>query len=249
MNITVVIAGVRDPKWPFDSGYPRVLSPFDAAALELALQLKDARPTVEIAGLVFGRPGDESLVRAVTAVKVDRAIAIHDPAERQWNFTTMAQRIWRAIQRETPQADLLLLGRQFGDLDDSSVPACLAEHAQRPFVRFAHCLSFDAAGAGVIATRERGLSRDHIACPAGAIVSVTNDRANRLRYPLLKNVMMAKKSPVTWGVEGAVDAGKVDVISLEPTIARPSQRSCVWIEGSAAERAVRLARLLAEVAA
>ena len=51
MNIVVLIGGVHDPKWPIalgdeGSAIPaaenQVLSPFDEAALEVALRIRDA---------------------------------------------------------------------------------------------------------------------------------------------------------------------------------------------------------------
>ena len=69
MNIAVLLAGIVDPKWPLqglhlgaggvvagDDKLPGKLSPFDEAALETALKLRDADPDVNICAFLLGGP-------------------------------------------------------------------------------------------------------------------------------------------------------------------------------------------------
>ena len=63
MKVAVLIAGVQDPKWPVtpsgalgeeQGDQHRIMSPFDEAALEIALRLRDADPAVQIMAHVGG---------------------------------------------------------------------------------------------------------------------------------------------------------------------------------------------------
>jgi len=78
MNVLVLISGIADPKWPLPpqpdatalqihaSRYA-VMSPFDEAALELALKLRDADPSVAITAVVAG---GEALARKTAEWRV-----------------------------------------------------------------------------------------------------------------------------------------------------------------------------------
>jgi len=247
MKLVVVLAGVRDPKWPFDSDHPRVLSPFDGAALELALKVRDAEPATEVVALVFGTPEDEALARSVLALKPHRLVAVSASAEQMWDLRAMAQQVCDMLIGEVPAADVVLMGRQFGDLDDGAVPACVAALSGASFVRMAHGLVTLEPGR-LAAARERGGHLEFVTCSRGTVVSVTNDRNNRLRYPLLKNVMMTKKFPLVWTNVPEAGAARAVLVSLRPREERTRLQAFVRIEGAdTAQRARQLAIYLREV--
>lgn len=127
MNIVVLLAGVHDPKWPItqeaalsELDDKRIMSPFDEAALELALRIRDADSSTHIAARVAGGKGAMGIARSVLALKI-RDVAIFS-IERPWDQAAVA----RALVPLCKGADLVLIGREFGDFDDGLVPSTLA---------------------------------------------------------------------------------------------------------------------------
>lgn len=245
MNVVVLIAGVCDSKWPFGAAQPRVLSPFDESALEVALKLRDADPLISICAVVLGRDGDEPLVRAVASHRPDRLLAVEDQPGREWDLAGLALRLQVLMAREAADAELVLVGRQFGDRDDGTLPPCLAVALGAGFVRMAQAVGV--VDGRFIASRERAGALERIALAAPLVASITNDRANRLRHALLKNVMISKRTPVTW--TRLVEADAALAVSLQACTASPPPartQACRMLEGPLAEQAAQLAQYLNE---
>ncbi len=240
MNVLVLLAGVLDPKWPIetaDGGLPArnaerlILSPFDEAALETALGLRDASPEIMIRVVVLGGDGAGKLARTVAAFNIPvETLQVAD----WWDQNILAE----ALAGVADEADLLLVGREFGDCDDGLVPALLAARLGRPLFARAQAVRDgrvmrEAAGAEEWAALDRPL-----------VVSVTNDRHNRLRKPLMKNVMLARKAviealpPSTKESDAAFRA-----VRLIASARRPVE--CRMIEGTSEAQARQIAEMLA----
>ena len=88
------------------------------------------------------------------------------------------------------------------------------------FIRFARLL------------RERGAREEWLTVAAPLLASVTNDKRNKLRHPLMKNVMEAKRLSFD-GVTAEVPA--VPLALIELAAARAVQRGgdCRLLEGTA----------------
>lgn len=203
MQVVVLLAGVVDPKWRLaglglragtelaeESGLPRRLSPFDEAALETALKLRDADPAVRVTAVLPGDAASDALLRAVMAFRPHRAFRLDTSAVPLWDPVVAAQVLGAAV--EAP--DLVLMGREFGDGDDGVLPPLLAETRGWNFFGQAHAVAL--AEGGFRARRMRGQREESVLLPSPALVSLTNDRGNRLRHPLMKNVVLAKREPV-----------------------------------------------------
>lgn len=204
MNIVVLLAGIVDTNWPLrglelgpdggvsgDEKLPRKLSPFDEAALETALQLRARNSEASITALLFGEVQSEQLLRTAAAHRLQALFCVeHDPA-RRWDVNQVAQALKNAIDTLDSSPDLVLIGREFGDTDDGSLPSYLAEVLGWRFVSMAQEITYEEGALNI--RRVRGNADEWLRLTAPAIASITNDKTNRLRHPLLKNVMLAKR--------------------------------------------------------
>ncbi len=242
MNVAVLVAGIADPKWPLDGAHPRIASPFDESALEVALKLRDADPSTRVTILLSGDAGDEALSRTLASHRPDRLVCIPVPQAVAWDAAAQG-RFWKEVLTRLAVAfDLVLAGREFGDRDDGALPACLAEVLGWSFVGLAQDVSLGPGGLEVL--RERGTVEERRTLAPPFVASVTNDRRNRLRHPLMKNVMAARKAPIE---SMKVEAPAVADVSLEVLEdARPPARvsACRMLEGPLDDRVAALARFL-----
>lgn len=251
MEIAVLTSGVADAKWPLPrelslpalaahAAHYTVLSPFDEAALEVALALRDADPAVRITSLVAG---DEALARRVAGWRPDAVHRVDLAAIARWDSGDGARALAAALAACAPDADLVLVGREFGDFDDGSIPAAIACHAQLPLVALALGVSRAAEGLAVLRQGSDGLERVRVT--RRALLSVTNDPGNRLRHPLMKNVMQSKKMAIpSWQPPLPAQASALRLEGIEAAASAAPTTACEWLQGSAADQARALADLL-----
>lgn len=258
MNILVLIAGIADPKWPLPASldaaslvaqrqaYP-LLSPFDEAALELALKLRDADAGVHITALLSTPTLDDPLLRTVASLRVDTVRAL--PAcQTPWDAQASAAVLAQAVRALDTLPELVLIGREFGDADDGSVPALLAEHLGWAFV--AQGLAVTAVDGAWRVRRTQGALQVSVDRAGPLVVSVSNEARNRLRHPLLKNVMAAKKMRFDWqAFEVLPGAGAVTLLAVTAAEAPIRAAQCHMLAGDVQAQAEALADLLVAEAA
>jgi electron transfer flavoprotein beta subunit len=244
VKIVVLIAGVHDPKWPIErigdqlrqaEADRQIMSPFDEAALEMALKLRDADPATSIHAHVAG---------GAAGMKIARVIAAFNPAEvstvefgTPWDQSLVAN----SLMPLCSTADLVLIGREFGDFDDGLVPSMLAAKLGADF--FGRAQIVETKG-NLTLMREDGSFEERCTVSGRLVVSVTNDRRTRLRKPLMKNVMLARQAVI-----GTTDVGPTSPSSLQlvRTAERTSSRAtttCNMIEGTSEQQARALANVL-----
>ncbi|MNY32957.1 hypothetical protein D3C86_1672050 [compost metagenome] len=92
--------------------------------------------------------------------------------------------------------------------------------------------------------RERGIRQQWHAVDGPLLATVTNDRRNKLRHPLMKNVMLAKKMTFDSVTAGAAADSDVRLADLAP--AREVQRGgeCRLLDGDVQSQARALAGYL-----
>jgi electron transfer flavoprotein beta subunit len=240
MKVLVLIAGVLDPKWPVqiaDAGLHErspdrlILSPFDEAALEMALALGDADPSTSISAIVAGPAGASKLARTVAAFNVPVATI---QVSNWWDQNVVAA----ALSSVATDADLILIGREFGDCDDGVVPSLVAARLERPLFARAQAIR----GRNVM--RESVSAEEWLTLDRRLIVSVTNDRRTRLRKPLMKNVMQARQATIN--ELPAYDAeSSAELVAVRVLAGCRSPADCHFVIGSPDEQAERLAEMLA----
>jgi electron transfer flavoprotein beta subunit len=244
MIITVLIAGVHDPKWPVspDSATDspadyRIMSPFDEAALEIALRVRDARPGTVICVRVAGGGASAKIARAAAALNIaDVATLAND---RPWDQAAMA----RALASLCEGADLVLIGREFGDCDDGLVPPLLAGVLGLPFFGRAQTVE---VGDAIHLMREAERETETLTLFAPLVVSVTNDRRTRLRKPLMKNVMFARQMDIPAIAAYPATSSAASLGAWHPGAAQRAATDCTMVGGGVHKQAAALAELLWE---
>ena len=266
MHVAVLLCGVADPRRPLARPAtgrwldlvaapttPFKLSPFDEAALEVALKLRDRDPSVRVTALVTDGAGDVALMRAVASFRPDVVAGIPTPADRRADTDWLSHAIPAALSGiAAPSVDLWLMGREQGDLDDGVAPAFIAERWGLPFV--GRALAVQRAGHAWQCDRIVGNQVQTVRAPGPLVASVTNDRGNRLRHPLMKNVALARQQKIDMlrpgdaamcTASGNPVAGRISRVALEPLESgRRTDSPCRMLEGGLAEQARALADYL-----
>ncbi len=256
MNILVLLAGVADNRFPLhqlgvdeqgavvESGHARrQLSPFDEGAMELALKLRDSDESVRIDVLVLEGLADDGVLRAVAAFKPDSVRRLAPQPARLWDGAFCATQFAAAIGTNDVAPDLILIGREFGDQDEGSLPVMLAAelgYSHVALVQFAQWHEGD-----VRLMRESGVAREWYRLAGRTLATITNDKRNKLRHPLMKNVMAAKRQSFeTLAAPQCTEAVPMQLDGLHA--AAPVQRDvqCQILAGSLREQAQALAALL-----
>lgn len=260
MNIVVLLAGIADTKWPLrgvelaaagvvagDEKLPRKLSPFDEAALETALQLRDAAADpsqLKISAVLAGTAQAEAIVRHIASFRLHRATWIDAPATHRWDAQALAGRLVQALAALDAKPDLVLAGREFGDCDDGALPPQLAEALGWRFVALAQQVLLEDGKLKL--RRTRGSADEWLRLPAPLVASVTNDKSNRLRHPLMKNVMAAKReSFAALALPDPAAAPRVSPRAFRLQEApRRQGAACRMIDGTAERKVAELAAYL-----
>ena len=170
-------------------GVKMSINPFDEIALEEALRIRDAGNASEIIAISIGCSDAQQQLRTGLAMGADRAILVEttdatDPL-------TIARILLQIIKKEEP--DLVLLGKQAIDDDNSQIGQMLAALWGRPQATFASEIVFDGDKAKVTREVDAGLESIEVDLPA---VVTTDLRLNEPRYVKLPDIMKAKKKPL-----------------------------------------------------
>lgn len=100
------------------------LSPFDAAAVESALRLREERPDTAVTVVSMGRPDTAEPLRRLTRLGISRAILLSDSAFA--GADTLATAYTLSLAMKKLQPDLILCGRQSIDGDTAQTGPALA---------------------------------------------------------------------------------------------------------------------------
>lgn len=169
---------------------PFVINPFDAIALEEAVQIREQHSSdVEVVAVGVGVPEYEEQLRSALAVGADRAvrIACDEPLD-PWNVTCILKAY---IERENP--DLVLMGKQAVDDDSNQVGQFLAAQLGWSQATFASQVEFTDNGLRIHRETDAGIEVVVVSLPA----IVTADlRLNEPRYASLPSIMRARKRQI-----------------------------------------------------
>lgn len=252
-NVIVIATGIADPKWPLpplevradgtlSSGTPpMLLGAFDEAALEVALRLRDAADDIRVSVVLFDPSSSDALARTVAAHRPDALVRIDAGPLPGWDAVAVAA-FAADVVRTLAQPHLVLIGREFGDLDDGAVPPCIAEQLGWRFAALVQDVAFD--GERMQLMRERGMSREWTRLAPPVVASITNDRKNRLRHPLFKNVAAAKRADVRMAQLDAAPPARALALAAADPASKPARAACRLIEGGIDNQASVLAKCL-----
>jgi len=213
--------------------------------MEVALQYKDSGADVEIVAMTMGPEDATKTLRKMLAMGADAAVHVADDALAGSDAVQTARVLAAAIEKEG--ADLVLAGNLATDGSTGVVPAMLAELLDRPYLPHAEALEIsESEVVGTVVTEDADL-RASVALPA--VVGLT-EKTDEPRFPNFKNIMAAKKKPLTdysladlGIVAGPVEAEYRSV--MVSANARPEKQAGPKVvdDGTAAEQ---LAAFLAE---
>ena len=211
-----------------DAGLAHVINPFDAIALEEALQIRERRGLgVEVMAVGIGNADFENELRVALAMGADRAMRVDcDGALDPWS---VAQVLAAIVRREKP--DLVLMGKQAVDDDSNQVGQMLAGLLDWPQATFASKIEFvEPARLSIARETDRGLETVMVRLPA---VVTTDLRLNEPRYASLPALMKAKKRPIETISQqdlGVSPEPKVRIVRLEQVAI---DRKCVRVADAA----------------
>lgn len=239
MNVLVLIAGVQDPKWPIapqaavsDTAENQILSPFDEAALEMALRLRDGDPATAIAVRIAGSEASTRIARSVLALNIADVACF--TVKRPWDQLAVAQTLMPLCDG----ADLILMGREFGDFDDGLIPATLAGLLNVSFFGRAQTIT---NGSQPSLMRESAAHVERLWLTGRLLASVTNDRRTRLRKPLMKNVMQARQAPIVRIAGSTPPPMGLAIRQVGPAASVRAGHKCTMLEGPVEQQARALA--------
>ncbi len=170
-------------------GVKMSINPFDEIALEEALRIRERGEAEEVIVVSIGGSDCQQQLRTGLAMGADRAILV-ETGERLEPLAA-AQALLKLIERESPE--LVILGKQAIDDDNSQTGQMLAALWDRPQATFASKLELSNGKATVTREVDAGLEVIEVDLPA---VVTTDLRLNEPRYVKLPDIMKAKKKPL-----------------------------------------------------
>ena len=263
MHIVVCIKQVIDPEIPpivfqidpvtrkqIRGTQALVISTFDECALEVALQQKEKNGSKVTALMIAGQDGAEALRHAI-AMGADEAVQITDPAFEDSDSFGKA-RILAAALRKLGQFDLILCGRQAGDVEMGLVGPFLAEEVGLPLVTLAG--NVEPAGSKLKVKRPIEGGYAILEAPMPCLLTITNDESNVPRYASIRGIRQAMKRTIpVWsaadlGLQASEFGPLAARIQIDELFIPQHQVRCELIGGeSGAELGERLALRLKEL--
>jgi electron transfer flavoprotein beta subunit len=227
-------------------GVKMIINPYDEFGIEEALLQKEKGTVGNVTVLAFGGADCLETVRKALAFGADDAIVV-DPGD------VPAEEIDASVRAAALAAaargrgfDLIFCGKVAVDSNAGEVPGRLAELLGVPLVHVVGRVEI--ANGEVVAHREADGGTEVVEATLPAIVSADKS-LNRPRYPTLPNIMKAKKKPLETLQLGALLADRPAATRRTVAYSLPPEKGPVkMVEGSAAEAAVTLARLLRDEA-
>lgn len=236
-------------------GKQAVVNPFDASALELALQVKAAREAAgeacEVAVLSMGIPATEALLRDCIARGADRALLLSDRAFAGADTLATAYALSLGVEALGGMPELLLCGKMAVDGDTAQIGPELAGAFGVPCVTDVTAL--EQLQGGVLRVRHNAdAGNELVELPLPAVLTVSKDIA-QLRMPSIAGVRTGQAAEVT---VLSAEASHADVsrcgLSGSPTQVVRSfvpqrNNACVEIAGTPAEQAAQLVSIVGEM--
>lgn len=212
------------------------MSPYDAFAVEAALQLKEKVGEGEITLLTLGDSSAQETLRKGLAMGADRAVVLNGDVSLDGLATAKAL----AEELRGSDAPLVLLGIKAADDDQQQVGPMVGVLLDRPCVTGVS--TFEVEGDKVVCHREVEGGSEVVEADLPAVLCMTKGPTEP-RLAALKGIMAAKRKPLD-EKPAAVAEPRVRLEGLE----EPPERSAGRIVGEGADAVPELVRLLREEA-
>ena len=227
-DTTAKISFKNDGKDFQSDGVQYIMNPYDEwFALVRGLELTEAQGgTVTV--LNVGPADNDTIIRKALAIGANDAVRINKEPEGAWD---VAHQI--AAFARTQAYDLILLGKETIDYNDSEVGATLAELLDLPFISYANKL--DVNGAEAVVNREIEGGTEIMQGQLPLVISCAQGMAEQ-RIPNMKGIMTAKSKPLNVIDPVAVDS-PVTIVRHELP---PAKKSVTLIAPEDTDEWVRL---------
>lgn len=196
-------------------GVKMSINPFDEIALEEALRIRERGEATEVIVVSIGSGEAQQQLRTGLAMGADRAILVE--ANGPVDPLTAAQIFLQLVHKEKPE--LVILGKQAIDNDNSQTGQMLAALWNRPQATFASKIVLNGATATITREVDIGLETIEIDLPA---VVTADLRLNEPRYVKLPDIMKAKKKPLEQ--IALSDLGVSAAVAIKETEFEPPQQ-------------------------
>lgn len=260
MRIIVCIKQILDPEVPprnfqvdraakkvIPGDAALVINPFDANALEVALQLKDREKDCTVTALTLGGETCGKALRHALSMGCDEAIWLKDPLFEELDSSWTARVIARGIEK-SGAFDLVLCGRQAGDWDMGQLGFLIAEELSLTCVSVV--FRVEVQDGRLRLRREADKGEETLETSMPTLATITSSNLNQPRYPTAKGIVMAgRKKIFTWSAQ---DLGMTEKrtrrVEIEDLVIPHYERQVQIIEGEdGAAKGTGLARALIEM--
>ncbi len=226
------------------------LNEWDNFSLEQAVLIKEAAAgEVQVIAATVGPEECDEVLRACLAKGADRALRVWGDALAGSDPIAIARVLASVVRREEP--DLVLAGAQSADHGHATTGIALSALLNWPHVAVVAGLKYGAGDAGATATRELegGMTQEvDLACPAVLTIQLG---INKPRYASLRAIKQAAAKPIEvlgpdeLGLASA-DVGEAGSASRVRRMLIPEKGRAQMIEGTAQQKAQRLAQIVRE---
>ncbi len=216
---------------------------FDEFAVEEALRIREAFPGSSVDAVSVGPPRVVAVLRRALAMGVDEAF--HVPYEGYQDVFPGVTASLIAVFARNNSYDLILAGVMSEDAMHAQTGPMVAEMLGIPCATAV--VAEKISGEGGLITVERELEgglREGLELPLPALIAVQSG-INRPRYPALSHVLRSRSQPVTTVYADALPEPARYEQLAGLAIPAPSGKG-VFLAGTAAEKAERLAGIFAE---
>jgi len=227
-----------------DRSVLQILNPYDEYAVEEGIRLKE-KYGGEVSAVSVGHEGEVKALQHCLAMGADHAILVADPQLERPDSHSYAVMLSRVIK--TMEYDLILCGRISIDSAGGEVPARLAELLDLPQVTAVSKLRVN-DDRSVEAWRDVEGGVEIVESRLPVVVSVQKG-INEVRYPSLRLVMQAKKTPIRTFTPTDLELNPDDVapfVENEGYVFPPPREQGIRLSGSASEVVAELMRRLAD---
>ena len=255
MNIVVCLKQIPDlqqirikDRKPLVEGAPLIFGDMDKNALEEAVRIKEKVEGAKVIALAMGGKKLKDSIKEALAIGADEAVLLMDPAFADSDAASKAQALAQAIEK-LDEYDLIICGEGSTDNYSGQTGARLAEILDLPQITYVREL--DVADGTIKATRNMEESFEVVEADLPALVTVANE-INQPRLASLRDILKAGRKPVQEFT--AADLGLAEdevgaagsVVELVSNLAPEQDRKQVVFEGDLDEVGESLIKALAQ---
>jgi electron transfer flavoprotein beta subunit len=222
-----------------------IISPYDEFAIEEALKIKESKGAGKVTIISAGPQRTATSLRNALAMGADEAVHLLDQAFDGGDAFATA-RILAAAVKSRPY-DLLLFGKTGAGMDQSQVPAMVAELLGLPLVT--QIAKLEMGDGKLTAHREIEGATEVVECSLPAVLAAEKG-LNEPRYPSLKGIMAAKKKPLetvnaaSLGINPAEAGAEGSTSVVEKLSVPPARQAGKILQGEPQDVVKQLVHLL-----